>query len=63
MELFVDRKEFHDLNVGFALDESIPSETEEYTLFTGERGSWCEYHNTAVVFMTLAFGTVSLKLY
>ena len=42
MELFVQHEVFKKFNVGFALDESIPSETEEYTIFTGESSAWCK---------------------
>ena len=42
MELFVQHEVFKKFNVGFVLGESIPSETEEYTIFTGERSAWCK---------------------
>lgn len=40
MEKFVQTKEFENLNVGVALDESVASPTEEFNVFYGERCLW-----------------------
>ncbi|KAK7503333.1 hypothetical protein BaRGS_00005254 [Batillaria attramentaria] len=40
MALFVQRQEFPDLNIGFALDEGLASPTSEFRLFYGERACW-----------------------
>jgi aminoacylase len=37
MGTFVETQAFKNLDVGFALDESIPSETEDLVIFHNER--------------------------
>lgn len=44
MGTFVKKQEFKDLNVGFALDESSPSETEAFELNNGERIMWRQFY-------------------
>lgn len=41
MKAFVDTDEFKALNVGFALDEGVPSPSKSYILFNDERAPWC----------------------
>ncbi|KAI3418826.1 hypothetical protein GPALN_007926 [Globodera pallida] len=40
MEQFIRTDKFRSLNVGFALDEGLASETDVYTVFYGERCVW-----------------------
>ncbi|XP_023012522.2 aminoacylase-1 isoform X2 [Leptinotarsa decemlineata] len=40
MKMFVETNDFKDLNVGFALDEGMASENNEYALFYAERCIW-----------------------
>ncbi|GLV44455.1 uncharacterized protein CBL_10259 [Carabus blaptoides fortunei] len=40
MAAFVRSKHFEELNIGFAMDESMPSATEEMILFYGEKTLW-----------------------
>ncbi|KAH7709755.1 aminoacylase-1-like isoform 1 [Aphelenchoides avenae] len=40
MEAFVHTEKFKEMNVGFALDESLASEEEAYTIYYGERSTW-----------------------
>ncbi|XP_065214153.1 aminoacylase-1A [Planococcus citri] len=40
MAMFVKTEEFRKLNIGFALDEGIASETDEFHLFYAERSIW-----------------------
>ena len=40
MKKFVEFKEFKALNIGFALDEGIASNTEEFNLYYAERAIW-----------------------
>nr|XP_033781969.1 aminoacylase-1 isoform X1 [Geotrypetes seraphini] len=40
MALFIERPEFQNLNVGFALDEGLASPTDNFTVFYGERCPW-----------------------
>ncbi len=40
MGSFVEHPEFSKLNVGFALDEGIASENDNYLVFYGERNIW-----------------------
>jgi hypothetical protein len=42
MKHFVESKEFKALNVGFALDEGIASNTEEFNVYYAERAIWRE---------------------
>lgn len=42
MKKLVKTREFDELNVGFALDEGMASENEEFTVFYGERCIWCK---------------------
>ena len=42
MKVFVATEEFKRLNVGFALDEGIPSPVPSYLVFNGERAVWCK---------------------
>ena len=42
MQLWVKHEEFLALNVGYALDESLPNPTDAFTVFYGERFSRCE---------------------
>ena len=41
METFIASEDWKKLNVGFALDEGLANPTEEYTVFYGERFTWC----------------------
>lgn len=41
MKRFVETDEFKALNVGFALDEGIPSPFPSFLIFNGERAPWC----------------------
>jgi aminoacylase len=43
MAKFVSTSDFHDLNVGFALDEGMASPSEQFSLFYGERSIWRKY--------------------
>lgn len=43
MEKFVKSKVFTELNVGFALDEGIPTPFPSFLLFNGERAPWCKW--------------------
>nr|CAI5820086.1 unnamed protein product [Callosobruchus analis] len=43
MAVFVKTNIFRNLNVCFALDEGMASETEEFALFYGERSIWRKY--------------------
>ena len=43
MGAFVKTPEFEKLNVGFALDEGIASETDEFRVFYVERSIWRQY--------------------
>lgn len=43
MKLFVGTAEFRNLNVGFAIDEGIPSITDKFYIFNSERAPWCTY--------------------
>ncbi|KAF5289254.1 hypothetical protein FQA39_LY15184 [Lamprigera yunnana] len=40
MKAFVKTKEFRNLNVGFVLDEGLPSPNEDFEVFYGERCIW-----------------------
>uniref|UniRef100_A0A914H2R8 N-acyl-aliphatic-L-amino acid amidohydrolase n=1 Tax=Globodera rostochiensis TaxID=31243 RepID=A0A914H2R8_GLORO len=40
MEKFIQTDKFRAMNVGFALDEGLASETDEYRVFYGERAVW-----------------------
>ncbi|KAL1500804.1 hypothetical protein ABEB36_006246 [Hypothenemus hampei] len=40
MRKFINTQQFKNLNVGFALDEGIASETDDFALFYGERNIW-----------------------
>ncbi|KAL3125025.1 hypothetical protein niasHT_000630 [Heterodera trifolii] len=40
MEKFVHTDKFRSLNIGFALDEGLASETDTYSVFYGERCAW-----------------------
>lgn len=44
MEKFVHTDDFRNLNIGFSLDEGLPSPTEEFLLFNGERTNWSEFN-------------------
>lgn len=40
---FVKTDEFNTMNVGFALDESMPSSTDEFIVCYAERVGWGEF--------------------
>lgn len=40
MASFVEHPEFAKMNIGFALDEGIASEDDNYLVFYGERNTW-----------------------
>uniref|UniRef100_A0A1I7X080 N-acyl-aliphatic-L-amino acid amidohydrolase n=1 Tax=Heterorhabditis bacteriophora TaxID=37862 RepID=A0A1I7X080_HETBA len=40
MEKFCKMQEFHDLNIGFVLDEGLASETDQYKVYYAERNPW-----------------------
>lgn len=42
MRKIVQSEEFRNLNIAFALDEGIASETDEYPIYFAERSAWCE---------------------
>lgn len=44
MSRFVDEKFFKELNIGFALDEGLPSEDDTFKVFYGERCAWCTFN-------------------
>jgi aminoacylase len=39
---FLETKEFQEMNVGVALDEGQASTGEEFSVYYGERLSWCK---------------------
>lgn len=43
MKKFSKTKEFHDLNVGLALDEGMASPNDDFVLFYGERCIWRKF--------------------
>lgn len=43
MKKFVHTDDFKRLNVGFALDEGMASETDTFALFYGERNIWRKF--------------------
>jgi aminoacylase len=43
MAKFVNTPDFHELNIGFALDEGMASPSEQFSLFYGERSIWRKY--------------------
>jgi len=40
---FLKSEEFKALNMGFALDEGLAHPGNKYSVFYGERCTWCEY--------------------
>lgn len=43
MAKFVNTSDFHELNIGFALDEGMADPSERFPLFYGERSIWRKY--------------------
>jgi hypothetical protein len=41
---FLETKEFREMNVGVALDEGQASSNDEYSVYYGERLSWCKLY-------------------
>ena len=71
MMKWVKHEEFLALNVGYALDESLPNPTDAFTVFRGERVSRCKLvyvitsslHHFCSIIMSLLLYRVQSDMY